>query len=173
MVLYSYKAGRVHPLLFKTFSHIHSSRFPVYKISLFPNSYILIPPHPPQLLPHIQLIPLLRPPLNLPTLTFKDRRRTPLRLLPARLDPIVRFAAMAPFSRVPQEHHGVFREDVVVGHNMQVGDGGHDVRVRVRVVEGRVACWEGCGGGEGAVGGAELGFQRSVEQREGGEEGCT
>ncbi len=40
---------------------------------------------------------------------------------------------------------------------MQVSDGGHDVRMRVRVVEGRVACWEGGWGGEGAVGGAELG----------------
>jgi len=50
---------------------------------------------------------------------------------------------------------------------MQIGDGGHDVSVRVRVVEGRVACWEGGWGGEGAVGGTELGVLTVSGVREG------
>lgn len=83
-------------------------------VHLSHRSRILIAFHPPELLPHIQLIPLLRPAFDLPAFHLKDGTRAPLGLLPRRLDPIVGFAAVAPFRRVPQQHQPVLgKHDVV------------------------------------------------------------
>lgn len=147
----------ISPLRIPFEVYASGSRYlPIHILPSSQLSNIFIPPHPAQLLPHIQFIPLLRPPLNLPPLELKDRRRRPTRLPPARLDAVVRFPAVASFGTVAQQHQVVFGEDVVVGGDVQVGDAGHDVGVRVGVVEGGFARWEGCGRCECGVGGAEL-----------------
>ena len=120
-------------------------------------SGIFVPSHPPQLLPHIQFVPLLSPSLNLPPFNLKNRTRTPLRLLSTRLDPVMRLPAMTALGGVPQQHMSVFGEDDVVRLDVEVGDGGHDVGVRIGVVLWGVAGWECSGRGEGGVGVAEMG----------------
>ena len=120
------------------------------------NLYIFISLHPSQLLPHIQLIPLLRKTMHLPIPHLKNRTRRPLRLSSTRRYPIVRFPTMAPLRRVPQQDVPTFREDNVVADDVQVGNSRHDVGVGIGVVEWRVAGWECGGGGESGVGGAEV-----------------
>ena len=68
----------------------------------------------------------------------------------------MRFAAVAAFGAVAQQHQVVLGEDVVVGGDVQVGDAGHDVGVRVGVVERGFAGGEGRRRCECGVGGAEL-----------------
>ena len=69
----------------------------------------------------------------------------------------MRLPAMRALGGIPQQHVVVFGEDDVIGDDVQVGDCGHYFGVRVGVVEGGVAVWEGGGGGESAGGGAEVG----------------
>ena len=90
-------------------------------------SDIFITLHPPQLLPHIQLIPLFRKAVDLPIFHFTYRTRRPLRPLPARLDPIMRLSTMTSLRRIPQQHMPVPGEDDVIADDMQVSDRRHDV----------------------------------------------
>ena len=65
--------------------------------------------------------------------------------------------AVATLGAIPQQHEIVLGETVVVRHDMQIRNGRHDVRVRIGIVERRVARGE-CGGrGECRVWRAEVG----------------
>lgn len=107
-------------------------------------SSILTPLHPPKLLPHMQLIPLLNPTLNLPVLYLKDSRSMPRRLIVRRLDTAMRLTAMAPRRAVPQTHVPASRKDDVVRVDVQGRHGVHDFRMRVCIVLRRFAVGE-CG----------------------------
>ena len=94
-----------------------------------PPSDIFVTTHPPQLLPHVQLIPFLRPPLDLPIRKLKNRRGRPIRLSPARLNAVVRLSAVTSASTISEQNHVVLCKDVVVRLDAEVGDGGHHLGV--------------------------------------------
>ena len=60
--------------------------------------------HPAQLLPHMQLIPILDKTMHLAIPDLKNRRGTPPRLPPTRLDPGMRRATVTALGRVSQQH---------------------------------------------------------------------
>ena len=63
---------------------------------------------------------------------------------------------MRPLSCIPEQDVAVLRPRLIESHDPQVVDRGHDVRMRLGVVQGRGAAGEGRGAPEPAVGGAEV-----------------
>ena len=69
----------------------------------------------------------------------------------------MRLPGVVTLSCILEQHGPIFREGDIIGDDVQVGNGGHDVCVGVGIVEGRVVGWEGGGAGEGGHGRAEVG----------------
>ena len=44
---------------------------------------------------------------------------------------------MTPFGAIPQQHMPILREDDIIANDVQIGNGGHDFGVRIRIVERR------------------------------------
>lgn len=63
---------------------------------------------------------------------------------------------MRSLSRIPEQHVAILRPRLVKSHDPQIVDRGHDVRMRLGVVQGRGAAGEGRGTPEPAVRGAEV-----------------
>lgn len=104
----------------------------------------------------MQLIPLLNPPLDLAPLHLKDSSSMPRRLLPGRLDPVVRLATVAPRGTVSQADVTPFGEDDVVRVDVEVRHARHDLGVRLGVVLRGLAVGEGGGRDEVGVVVAEV-----------------
>lgn len=104
----------------------------------------------------MQLIPLLNPPLDLAPLHLEDSSSMPRRLLPGRLNPIMRLATVAPRRAVSQADMTPFGEDDVVRVDVEVRHARHDLGVRLGVVLRGLAVGEGGGGDEVCVVVAEV-----------------
>ena len=69
----------------------------------------------------------------------------------------MRLTAVASRRSIPEQYVSILGKSHIVRHNMKVCNGRHHLGVRVGIVEGGVAIWEGCRSRENTVRCAKMG----------------
>jgi hypothetical protein len=114
--------------------------------------YVFIPLHPAELLPHVEFVPFLSETRDLPVLDLEQCSRRPARVLSRGLDPVVGLALVRALGGVAERDEPALGVDEVERDDVQVVERGHHRRVRVGIVERRVALRERRRRGERRIG---------------------